>query len=106
LDRTWSSGELVELFFSLSLLASPLNDHHPEYNATLAFMFGPLVLAGVHMTSDTLKLRSCHRPVQLHHSHFEHGLTFEAVTGAPDGTIRFGFSRRGAGELEGHLRVY
>ncbi len=47
LDRTWSSGDLVELFFSLSLLASPLNDHHPEYNATLAFMCGPLVLAGV-----------------------------------------------------------
>eukprot|EP01047_Picozoa_sp_COSAG01_P022632 COSAG01_NODE_1350_length_10605_cov_43.649743_7_plen_99_part_00 len=27
-------------------------DYHPEHNATLAFMYGPLVLAGINVTSD------------------------------------------------------
>ena len=82
LDRTWSSGDLVELFFPLSLLASPLNDHHPEYNATLAFMYGPLVLAGVHMTSDLFIPRSSD-PVTDPSSFITRNssteLTFEAV---------------------------
>jgi len=35
-----------------SLWTTPLNDYHPWHNATLAFMFGPLVLAGVNISSD------------------------------------------------------
>ena len=36
----------------MRLQAERLNDHHPEHNATFAFLYGPLVLAGVHLTSD------------------------------------------------------
>lgn len=52
LSRTWSDGDLVEVSFPPSLWTAPLNDYHPEHNATLAFMYGPLVLAGVDIASD------------------------------------------------------
>eukprot|EP00415_Alexandrium_ostenfeldii_P000872 UN0872 len=38
--------------FPPSLWAEPLNDDHAEYNATMAFMYGPLVLAGVDVETD------------------------------------------------------
>jgi hypothetical protein len=52
ISRDWADGDAVEVSFPPSLWTSPLNDYHPEHNATLAFMFGPLVLAGVHVDSD------------------------------------------------------
>ena len=42
----WVDGDSVSLHFAPTLWTVPLNDYHPEHNATLAFMFGPLVLAG------------------------------------------------------------
>ena len=42
----WADGDSVSLHFAPTLWTAPLNDYHPEHNATLAFMFGPLVLAG------------------------------------------------------------
>jgi len=52
LDRVWADGDEVVLAYPMRLQAERLNDHHPEHNATFAFLYGPLVLAGVHLTSD------------------------------------------------------
>jgi DUF1680 family protein len=52
IKRKWTNGDCVALSFPLTLWTNPLNDRHPKYNATLAFMYGPLVLAGVHLNSD------------------------------------------------------
>jgi DUF1680 family protein len=52
IKRSWADGDYVSLSFPLTLWTNPLNDRQPSYNATLAFMFGPLVLAGVHLNSD------------------------------------------------------
>jgi len=48
----WMDGDTVTLHFAPTLWTAPLNDYHPEHNATLAFMFGPLVLAGLHLPTD------------------------------------------------------
>ena len=50
--RGWSDGDALELRFAPALWTDPLNDYHAEHNATLAFMYGPLVLAGVHLQTD------------------------------------------------------
>jgi DUF1680 family protein len=50
--RQWSDGDFVEVSFPPSVWAEPLNDYHAEYNATTAFMYGPLVLAGVNISTD------------------------------------------------------
>eukprot|EP00041_Stephanoeca_diplocostata_P030284 m.912521 g.912521 ORF g.912521 m.912521 type:complete len:893 (+) comp23727_c0_seq18:76-2754(+) len=47
ITRTWSRGDSVECYFPLSLWASPVQDTRPEYNSTVAYMYGPLVLAGL-----------------------------------------------------------
>jgi DUF1680 family protein len=51
-SHAWKDGDKVEIAFPMSLWTSPLNDKHPEHNSTLAFMYGPLVLAGIDMESD------------------------------------------------------
>ena len=50
--HSWKDGDKVEVSFPMSLWANPLNDKNPEHNATIAFMYGPLVLAGIDMTTD------------------------------------------------------
>ena len=52
LHKTWKDGDTVEVSFPLGLWSSPLNDYHAEQNATIAFMYGPLVLAGVNVSTD------------------------------------------------------
>jgi DUF1680 family protein len=52
LDRAWGDGDTVDVAFPMALWTAPLNDKHPEQNATVAFMYGPLVLAGVGVASD------------------------------------------------------
>lgn len=52
ISREWRDADQVELRFPPSLWAAPLNDYHPVHNATIAFMYGPLVLAGVNLSSD------------------------------------------------------
>ena len=52
LERAWRDGDAVVASFPMSLWTDPLNDRHPAHNATLAFMYGPLVLAGVHVDAD------------------------------------------------------
>jgi len=52
IDRMWKDGDTVEAYYPMHLWSNPLNDYHPEYNATMAFMYGPLVLAGVYPHSD------------------------------------------------------
>jgi len=52
IQRAWLDGDVVDVFFPPSLWTAPLNDYHPEYNATVAFMYGPLVLAGVDVSTD------------------------------------------------------
>ena len=63
-------GDSISLHFAPTLWTAPLNDYHPEHNATLAFMFGPLVLAGLHLPSDvfvplggTARARRAAKPV-------------------------------------------
>lgn len=50
--RTWHDGDQVDVSFPPSLWVEHLNDFHAEYNATVAFMYGPLVLAGVDIATD------------------------------------------------------
>jgi len=52
LEQPWKNGDVIAASFPLTLWTDPLNDYHPEHNATLAFMYGPLVLAGVYLESD------------------------------------------------------
>lgn len=52
IHRQWSDGDVVEAAFPPSLWAEPLNDFHAVYNATVAFKYGPLVLAGVDIHTD------------------------------------------------------
>jgi len=54
IQRQWNDGDVVEAFFPPSLRTEPLNDFHSEYNATVAFMYGPLVLAGVDIDTDII----------------------------------------------------
>ena len=51
-SHSWKDGDRIEISFPMSLWTAPLNDYHPEHNSTLAFMYGPLVLAGVNVSSD------------------------------------------------------
>ena len=51
--RAWADGDVVSVNFPPSLWTAPLNDYHAWHNATLAFMYGPLVLAAVDPPSDT-----------------------------------------------------
>ena len=48
----WKVTDKIYLTFPPPLRVEAINDHHPEYNATLAFLYGPLVLAAVHMPTD------------------------------------------------------
>lgn len=52
LKREWAEGDTIDLSFPPSLWTAPLNDRHAQHNATVAFMYGPLVLAGVNVTTD------------------------------------------------------
>jgi len=52
LHRMWNESDKISISFPQTLWTSPLNDYHPEYNGTLSFMYGPLVLAGVDIQSD------------------------------------------------------
>jgi len=40
-------GDEVQVHFPMSFWASHLNDDRPMFNGTYAFMYGPLVLAGL-----------------------------------------------------------
>jgi DUF1680 family protein len=100
LDREWADGDVVEIAFPPSLWTAPLNDYHPEHNATLAFMYGPLVLAGVHVDSDIFMPGS--GGSNCNQSHFETDpscfltrnssagkpLEFEAVGRDANGTVQ------------------
>ena len=48
----WHDADTIELSFPMAITAAPLNDKHAWHNATVAFMYGPLVLAGVDITTD------------------------------------------------------
>lgn len=47
ISRTWSSRDRVDVFFEMSLWSSVVEDDRPDFNSTFAFMYGPLVLAGL-----------------------------------------------------------
>ena len=52
LAREWNDADTVELRFPAGVWTAPLNDKHAWHNATAAFMYGPLVLAGVDVSTD------------------------------------------------------
>merc|ERR1712023_565347 len=87
LERHWTSSDIIDVWFPLSLWTAPLNDYHPEYNATLAFMYGPLVLAGTGVTSDIFVPQGKNfkqNPATFIHRNSTESLDFEAI--AADGT--------------------
>eukprot|EP01062_Namystynia_karyoxenos_P069283 TRINITY_DN64807_c0_g1_i1.p1 TRINITY_DN64807_c0_g1~~TRINITY_DN64807_c0_g1_i1.p1 ORF type:complete len:863 (+),score=230.70 TRINITY_DN64807_c0_g1_i1:72-2591(+) len=47
LHREWSQSSTIEVYFPLSAWAARLEDDRPQWNATYAWMYGPLVLAGL-----------------------------------------------------------
>ena len=51
LQRTWVQGNVLEVHFPLSLSYSLVQDNRSAYNHTMAWMYGPLVLAGVDASS-------------------------------------------------------
>jgi len=51
-EREWRDADTLALTFPAALSVAPLNDKHAWHNATLAYMYGPLVLAGVDVSSD------------------------------------------------------
>ena len=52
IERQWGHKDVLELRFPLSLRSEKINDRHLERNSTFAFMYGPLVLAGIDPNSD------------------------------------------------------
>ena len=51
LSREWKSGDKVECHFPMALWSSLVQDNRTAYNSTMAWMYGPLVLAGINATS-------------------------------------------------------
>ena len=51
LTREWKSGDKVECHFPMALWSSRVQDNRTAYNSTMAWMYGPLVLAGINATS-------------------------------------------------------
>jgi DUF1680 family protein len=47
ITREWRSGDVVDCHFPMALWSSGVRDDRPAFNATVAFMYGPLVLAGL-----------------------------------------------------------
>ncbi|KAK3239640.1 hypothetical protein CYMTET_50452 [Cymbomonas tetramitiformis] len=46
-ERVWASGDRLRVHFPMHLWASPIQDDRAEFNGTMAWMYGPLVLAGL-----------------------------------------------------------
>jgi DUF1680 family protein len=40
--RTWSAGDVVEVYFPMTYWSSPVVDDRPAFNSTMAFMHGDL----------------------------------------------------------------
>ena len=47
IERVWAVGDTVVVHFPLAFHSTPLNDDRDAFNATVAYMYGPLVLASV-----------------------------------------------------------
>lgn len=47
IERAFADGDTISVHFPLALWAQPVRDLRPAFNATLAWMYGPLLLAGV-----------------------------------------------------------
>jgi len=47
IERIWHSNDVISVHYPMSLWSSPIQDSRPEWNSTAAFMYGPLVLAGL-----------------------------------------------------------
>ena len=45
--RAWKVGDTLSAHFPMGFSAEALNDDRPAFNATLAYMYGPMVLAGL-----------------------------------------------------------
>ena len=47
ISRAWKTGDKVDAYFPMSLWSSPVQDNRTAFNNTMAWMYGPLVLAGI-----------------------------------------------------------
>ena len=54
LTQEWKQGNTVEVFFPLALHASVVQDNRSAFNTTMAWMYGPIVLAGVGNASNSV----------------------------------------------------
>jgi hypothetical protein len=52
--REWKTGDKLDCHFPMALWSSLVQDNRTAYNSTMAFMYGPLVLAGINATSTYL----------------------------------------------------
>eukprot|EP01004_Peranema_trichophorum_P003699 NODE_2671_length_1522_cov_45.386705_g2301_i0.p1 GENE.NODE_2671_length_1522_cov_45.386705_g2301_i0~~NODE_2671_length_1522_cov_45.386705_g2301_i0.p1 ORF type:complete len:472 (-),score=81.05 NODE_2671_length_1522_cov_45.386705_g2301_i0:105-1367(-) len=45
--RNWVNGDQIHVYYPMTFWSSPIQDGRPEWFNTMAFMYGPLVLAGI-----------------------------------------------------------
>ena len=88
IHRAWTDGDVVGVYFAMQLTSVPLVDTRPRYNATMAFMYGPLVLAGLTGSAMFQPNGTATDPSSFIIRNSTEQLTFEAV-GRLDSTEPF-----------------
>ena len=54
ISQEWKEGDTIEVHFPPALSASLVQDNRTAFNSTMAWMYGPIVLAGVGNASDSI----------------------------------------------------
>jgi hypothetical protein len=62
ITRTWMPGDTVDVHFEMTLWASAVEDDRASFNSTFAYMYGPLVLAGLTDTNTFIPDGSAANP--------------------------------------------
>jgi len=78
IEREWRDGDEVQVYFPMDFWASHLNDDRDEYNGTFAFMYGPLVLAGLTEQNRFIPSGSATDPSRWIRRSSDSKLSFEA----------------------------
>jgi len=81
ITREWNDGDIVDAFFEMTLWTSAVEDTRPAFNSTYAFMFGPLVLAGLTDTNTFIPDGSSEHPSSFITRQTTHALNFTARGG-------------------------
>lgn len=78
ITREWSTGDEVSVQFPMSFWASHVNDDREMFNGTFAFMYGPLVLAGLTDTNRFVPKGAVSEPAQWMRRTSSENLAFTA----------------------------